>query len=401
MAPKPSRGDRDANFSRNRPQRGPKRDAKRSSSGGRPERPDRSDRPTRSDRPDRPARSDRPDRPARSERPDRPDASDRPARADRNDRPERAGRAYRPERSDRADRSASRSDRPPLRSARRYNSERRSPNRPPVEETFNDGFAADDEESSSDLIYGRHAVRAALEENAADGSRGKRNLNRIWVTPRLRYEVPFKVLLEEAKDNGAVITEVEPQRLTQLTQGANHQGIAAQTSPYEYLSLEDLITQAKAASHQPVVLAADGITDPHNLGAIIRSAEALGAHGLVIPQRRAVGVTSTVLKVAAGALETFQISRVTNLNRALEQLKSEGFWIYGTDSAAPQRLHQTTFSGPIVLVLGAEGTGLSILTRKHCDVLLSIPLSGHTESLNASVAAGMALYEVFRQRWQT
>ena len=167
---------------------------------------------------------------------------------------------------------------------------------------------------------------------------------------------------------------------------------------HPYFELPDLIAQAKTSTDNPIILVADGITDPHNLGAIIRSAEALGAQGLVIPQRRAVGMTATVAKVAAGALETFPVARVVNLGRALAELKSAGFWIYGTVAEASQHVDQVTFSGPIVLVVGSEGEGLGLLTQKSCDVLVSIPLQGHVPSLNASVAAGMVLYEVFRQR---
>ncbi|WP_225938661.1 23S rRNA (guanosine(2251)-2'-O)-methyltransferase RlmB [Kovacikia minuta] len=243
----------------------------------------------------------------------------------------------------------------------------------------------------SDLIYGRHPVLTALESD--------RNLNRIWITPRLRYDPRFHPLLLQAKANGTVIDEVEPQRLDQLTQKANHQGVAAQIAPHEYIELTDLITQAKTVSEQPVLLIADGITDPHNLGAIIRTAEALGAQGLIIPQRRAVGVTSAVIKVATGALETFPVARVVNLSRALEELKAAGFWIYGTASNASHPLHTVQFTGPIALVVGSEGDGLSLLTQRHCDYLVSIPLQGNTPSLNASVATGMALYEIYRQRW--
>lgn len=242
----------------------------------------------------------------------------------------------------------------------------------------------------SDLIYGRHPVLSALES--------ERRLNRIWITTRLRYDHRFHHLLLQAKENGTVIDEVEPRRLDQITDGANHQGIAAQVAPHDYIELPDLIAQAKSVT-EPVIVVAEGITDPHNLGAIIRTAEAIGAQGLVIPQRRASGITSTVVKVAAGALEKFSVARVVNLSRALEELKEAGFWIYGTASTGSQPLHTVNFSGPIVLVIGSEGEGLSMLTQRCCDVLVSIPLQGKTPSLNASVAAGMALYEIYRQRW--
>jgi 23S rRNA (guanosine2251-2'-O)-methyltransferase len=249
---------------------------------------------------------------------------------------------------------------------------------------------APDTELDNDLIYGRHSVLAALE--------GKRNLNRVWITSRLRYDPRFHSLLSAAKANGTVIDEVEHRRLEQITHGANHQGIAAQVAPYEYLDLGELITRAQVATDHPVLVAVDGMTDPHNLGAIIRTAEAIGAQGLLIPQRRAVGITSTVVKVAAGALENFPVARVVNLARSLEELKGAGFWIYGAAANGSEPVDTVRFDGPIVLVIGAEGEGLSLLTQRCCDVLVSIPLQGTTPSLNASVAAGMVLYEVYRQR---
>lgn len=256
-----------------------------------------------------------------------------------------------------------------------------------------ESIANQDAEQNLDLVFGRHAVQAALENN--------RTFHRIWVTTKLRYAPDFLGLINQAKAAGAVVDEVEPKRLNQITNFARHQGIAAQIAAYEYLELEDLINQAQAASPQPVILVADSITDPHNLGAIIRTAEAIGAQGLIIPQRRAVGVTSVVAKVAAGALESFGIARVVNLSRALEQLKRAGFWIYGTATDGYESVHKLKFDGAIALVIGAEDEGLSLSTQKHCDFLVSIPLSGKVPSLNASVAAGMFLYEVYRQRWAT
>ncbi len=248
-----------------------------------------------------------------------------------------------------------------------------------------------DDEGDRDLIYGRHAVLAAL--------KGERPLNRIWIYPRLRYSSTFNPLLAEAKAGGAIISEAESRQLDRLADGANHQGVVAQVAPYDYVELGDLIASAKAATDAPVIVAADGITDPHNLGAIARTAEALGARGLVIPQRRAAGITSTVMKVAAGALENLAVSRVVNLPRALEDLKQAGFWIYGAAAGGRDRLHRVNFDGPVVLAIGSEGKGLGLLVQRHCDALVSIPLAGKTPSLNASVAAAIFLYEVFRQRW--
>ena len=240
-----------------------------------------------------------------------------------------------------------------------------------------------------DLTYGRHAVLAAL--------KGDRQINRIWIVDKLMAHGQFYPLVKEAKANGTIIDEVDSRRLSQLTQGGNHQGIVAQVAPYSYWDLSKLINQAKQTP-DPVIVIADGIEDPHNLGAIIRTAEALGVQGLIIPQRRAAGITSSVMKVAAGALENMAIARVVNLNQAIAKLKEAGFWIYGTTADTDTMLYETNFNGAVGLVVGSEGKGLSQLTEKNCDQLVAIPLVGKTPSLNASVAAAIALYEIFRQR---
>lgn len=248
------------------------------------------------------------------------------------------------------------------------------------------------EEEVTDYLYGKHSVFTAIEN--------ERQINRIWVLSKLRHHPSFFTLLSQAKANGTVIDEVDVQRLGYLANGGNHQGIVAQVAPHDYLELEELITRAKAAVDRPVIVVLDGITDPQNLGSIVRTAEALGAQGVVIPQRRAVGITSTVLKVAAGALEHLPVARVVNLSRALAQLKEAGFWIYGTTAESKQPIYDVKFTDrePIVLVIGSEGDGLGLLTQKGCDHLVSIPLSGKTPSLNAANAAAMCLYEISRQR---
>ncbi|MGF1540933.1 MAG: 23S rRNA (guanosine(2251)-2'-O)-methyltransferase RlmB [Pleurocapsa sp.] len=246
-------------------------------------------------------------------------------------------------------------------------------------------------ELDEDLVYGRHGVLAVL--------KGDRQINRIWITNKLRSNPQFYSLIQDAKANGTVVDEVEISRLDRLSGGANHQGIVAQIAPYTYWELSDLIAAAKAKTDSPVIIIADGIEDPHNLGAIIRTAEAMGIQGIVIPQRRAVGVNSTVMKVAAGALEYMAIARVVNLNKAIAQLKEAGFWIYGTAAESSKLLHTINFSGAIGLVVGSEGKGLSQLTQRYCDELVAIPLVGKTPSLNASVATAIAIYEVIRQRY--
>jgi 23S rRNA (guanosine2251-2'-O)-methyltransferase len=245
-------------------------------------------------------------------------------------------------------------------------------------------------EERSDLVYGRHSVLALLE--------GDRQIDRLWLISSLKRDRQFSSLLQQAKKRGAIIDEVAPQRLNILTSQANHQGIVARVAPYTYWELKALLSQAKSETDSPVIVIADGIEDPHNLGAIIRTAEAMGVKGLIIPQRRAVGVTATVMKVAAGALENLPIARVVNLNQTLETLKESEFWIYGTSAQSSRLIHNINFSGAIGLVVGSEGTGLSSLVERHCDELVAIPLEGKTPSLNASVATAIALYEIFRQR---
>jgi 23S rRNA (guanosine2251-2'-O)-methyltransferase len=248
------------------------------------------------------------------------------------------------------------------------------------------------EEEVTDYLYGKHSVFTAIEN--------ERQINRIWVLSKLRHHPAFFTLIDRAKANGTVVDEVDAQRLSYLASGGNHQGIVAQVAPHDYLELEELIERALAATDSPVIVVADGITDPQNLGSIVRTAEALGAQGVVIPQRRAVGITSTVLKVAAGALEHLPVARVVNLSRALGQLKEAGFWIYGTAADAESAIYDVNFTDrrPVVLAIGSEGDGLSLLTQKGCDHLVSIPLSGKTPSLNAANAAAMCLYEISRQR---
>ncbi len=257
-----------------------------------------------------------------------------------------------------------------------------------LDEGSNDSLSDD---KHQDLVYGKHPVLAVLDSD--------RQINRIWVTSKVSGDRRFQDLLQEAKSNGTIISKVDPHRLDLLTQYENHQGIVAQVAPYSYWQLEDLIKIAQEQTDSPVIVIVDGIEDPHNLGSIIRTAEAMGLQGVVIPQRRAVGVNSTVVKVAAGALENLPIARVVNLSQAVNKLKESGFWIYGTTSESSKLLHTINLNGAIGLVIGSEGKGLSSLIERSCDELLSIPLSGKTPSLNASVASAIAIYEICRQRW--
>ena len=244
---------------------------------------------------------------------------------------------------------------------------------------------------ADDLLWGRHATQAALEAG--------RPIHRIWCTSELRSAAKFLQLLRDAKSSGVLVEEVTWARLGQLTGGAVHQGIVLQTAAAETFDLDDLVNGCSALDEAPLLLALDGLTDPHNLGAIVRSAEALGAHGVVLPQRRSAGLTGSVAKVAAGALEHLPVARVVNLNRSLETLKSSGYRVIGLAEEGDLTLEEVDLDGPLVIVTGSEGQGLSMLTRRHCDQLIRIPLRGVTPSLNASVATALCLYEVARRGW--
>ena len=244
---------------------------------------------------------------------------------------------------------------------------------------------------SDDLIWGRHSTEAALLAGRA--------IHRIWCTSELRSTPKFFQLLKDSKASGVLVEEVSWSRLGQLTNGAVHQGIVLQIAASKTHDLKNLIEACKAFGDSSLLLALDGLTDPQNLGAIIRSAEALGAQGLILPQRRSAGLTGTVAKVAAGALEHLPVARVVNLNRSLEKLKDEGYMIVGLAEEGSSTLSEVKLEGPLVVVVGSEDKGISLITRRLCDQLVRIPLKGITTSLNASVATSIFLYEVARSRW--
>jgi len=237
-----------------------------------------------------------------------------------------------------------------------------------------------------DWIWGKHSVYEAL--------RSERAINRIWCTSEIFSSEKFYILLKDHKLKGVLIEEVSWNRLSQLTYGASHQGVALQLACSKTISLEQLIDFSKHNCANPIILALDGITDPHNVGAIIRSAEAFDCKGIIIPQRRSAGLTGTVAKVAAGALEHLQVCRVVNLNRALEELKKNGFLVVGLSGDGRLAISNFLEKGPMVVLVGSEDKGISLLSQKKCDFLLSIPLKGKTSSLNASVAAAISLFHL-------
>ncbi len=263
---------------------------------------------------------------------------------------------------------------------------RRTENKQPV--SFSESFS---KTLSDDLIWGRHSTEAAL--------LGGRAIHRIWCTSELRSSPKFFQLLKDSKSSGVLVEEVSWSRLGQLTNGAVHQGIVLQIAASKTHDLKNLIDACKAFGDSSLLLALDGLTDPQNLGAIIRSAEALGAQGLILPQRRSAGLTGSVAKVAAGALEHLPVARVVNLNRSLEKMKDEGYTVVGLAEEGPSTLSEIKFQGPLVVVVGSEDKGISLITRRLCDQLVRIPLKGVTTSLNASVATSIFLYEVARSRW--
>ena len=237
-----------------------------------------------------------------------------------------------------------------------------------------------------DWIWGKHSVFEALINERA--------INRIWCTSDIFSSEKFYLLLKNLKSKGVLIEEVSWNRLSQLTFGATHQGIALQLASSKTISLKELIDFSKKKSSNPIILALDGITDPHNVGAIIRSAEAFDCKGIIIPQRRSAGLTGTVAKVAAGALEHLPVSRVVNLNRALEELKKSGFLVIGLSGEGQLPISNFNDKAPLVVIVGSEDKGISLLTQKKCDFLLKIPLKGKTSSLNASVAAAISLFHL-------
>lgn len=243
--------------------------------------------------------------------------------------------------------------------------------------------------SSTQTVYGLHAVRALLSRHA--GRVRAVQLAASRDDPRVRE------IEELARRQGCAVSRVDVRALRQQLGDVAHQGVVAQVDPLPAWSEDDLL-EALASADRPLLLVLDGVQDPHNLGACLRTADACGALAVMVPKDRAAQVNATVRKVAAGAAETTPVVSVTNLARALRLLKEAGLWVVGTDAEAPREAADADLKGPAALVMGAEGTGLRQLTRQTCDVLVRLPSLGSVESLNVSVAAGMLLYEAVRQR---
>lgn len=238
------------------------------------------------------------------------------------------------------------------------------------------------------LIIGRNAVAEALKSG--------REIDSLLVARGDRSGSIGK-LIGQCRERGVVVKEVDRRKLDSICNGANHQGVAAYAAVQEYSTVDDMINIANERGEQPFIVVCDDIEDPHNLGAIIRTADACGAHGVVIPKRHGVSLTYAVGKVSAGAVEYVPVARVPNLASELEELKKKGFWIYGADMGGKSWKDQD-YSGAVALVIGSEGKGISRLVKEKCDFIVSLPMNGRINSLNASVAAGILMYEVIRNR---
>lgn len=239
-------------------------------------------------------------------------------------------------------------------------------------------------------IEGRNAVIEAF--------RSGKTVDKLFVLEGCQ-DGPIMTIKREAKKNDAFIKYVTKERLDQLSPTGKHQGVIALIAAYEYAEVEDMLKLAKEKEEPPFLFILDGIEDPHNLGAIIRTANLAGAHGVIIPKNRAVGLTATVARTSAGALNYTPVAKVTNLSKTIEELKKEGLWFACADMAG-ETMYRLNLTGPMGLVIGSEGEGVSRLVKEKCDYVASIPMKGDIDSLNASVAAGVLAFEIVRQRLQ-
>ena len=237
-------------------------------------------------------------------------------------------------------------------------------------------------------IEGRNAVLEAF--------RSGKTIDKVFVLEGCQ-DGPIKTILREAKKHGTMVKFVSKDRLDNMSETKKHQGVIAYAAAYNYATVEDILAKAEENGEPPFIFLLDGIEDPHNLGAIIRTANLAGAHGVIIPKRRAVGLTSTVAKTSAGAINYTPVAKVTNLVRTMEELKQKGIWFVCADMGG-ESMYRMNLTGPIGLVIGNEGEGVSRLVREACDFTASIPMKGDIDSLNASVAAGVLAYEIVRQR---
>ena len=245
-------------------------------------------------------------------------------------------------------------------------------------------------EIKSQVIEGRNAVLEAF--------RSGKSIDKLYVLDGCQ-DGPVRSIIREAKKHDTILQFVTKERLSQLSETGKHQGVIAMAAAYEYATVDDMLELAKSKGEDPVLILLDNIEDPHNLGAIIRTANLAGAHGVIIPKRRAVGLTATVARTSAGALNYTPVAKVTNLVKTMEELKEKGLWFVCADMDGDV-MYRVNMKGPIGLVIGNEGEGVGRLVKENCDMTASIPMKGDIDSLNASVAAGVLAYEIVRQRFE-
>ena len=240
-----------------------------------------------------------------------------------------------------------------------------------------------------DQIEGRNSVLELLESG--------KDINKIFISKGEKHGSITKIIAK-AKEKKIVVVEIEKEKMIKMAQTENPQGVIAIVPPFDYCDVEDILNEAKQKNEKAFILILDGIEDPHNLGSIIRTAETAGVHGIIIPKRRSASVNSTVNKTSAGATNFMKIARVNNLNDTIEYLKENDVWIYGTDMETDKMYYDEDLTGNIAIVIGSEGFGMSRLVKENCDFLIKIPMKGKITSLNASVSAGIVMYEAVKQR---
>lgn len=248
-----------------------------------------------------------------------------------------------------------------------------------------------EETNYRDQIEGRNAVWEFIQSG--------KDINKIYVIKGEKHGSIYKII-EEAKKRKILITQLDKAKFEKVAQMPNHQGVLAIVPPFDYCEVEDILQEAERRKEDPFILLLDEIADPHNLGSIIRTAETAGVHGIILPKRRAAMVNATVSKVSAGAVEHMKIARVNNLTETIRELKKNNIWIVGTDMNTKTYYDKQDLTGPLAIVIGSEGFGISRLVKENCDFLVKIPMKGKISSLNASVSTGIILYEVLRQRNQ-
>ena len=244
-------------------------------------------------------------------------------------------------------------------------------------------------EENENQLEGRNALTEAL--------RSGRTIDKVFIASG-ETDRGLQRLAAEAKEAGAVVVPVDRRKLDAMSYTRAHQGVIALAAARAYYSIDDILQEAADRGQAPLIIICDELSDPHNLGAILRSAECAGAHGVIIPKRRSVGLTAVVAKSSAGAVEYMKVAKVTNINAAITELKEKGVWIFGTAAEGSIPMYQADLTGPTAIVIGSEGQGMSRLVEKNCDVTVHIPMKGRITSLNASAAASILLYEAVRQR---